>query len=365
MNKRIPELDVMRTVAISIILLHHLPSHSANFYDFRSFGIALDLSWLNDLNRYFGLGLFVFISGFLLQKGVHDFSNLAKIKSFLLKKYIRILPLYLVALALFIICFGDLIGPINASCVLIHVLGLQALLASTICTPIFTIWYVGLVLAYYFAFVCCEKFGTDIYRFLTLVVLLPLVCSLFMIIFGIMDKRFLVYYVPFMSGVMSEKWDLLDRFSRYRSVLLFCIVSILVSAWLYCNVIYPNISDPSLKPGVFSKIGLTTFIVSNVAMICFTYTIFILSKGVTGAAKPMRIITAVSYSSYAIFLFHRPIWFILSKIYEPISPMGSVFYAALVGIPVIVFVSYWVQKGYDMMVPLMSSKLESVGLLTK
>jgi len=52
MNNRLFIFDLMRALAIFIILFHHLPQYSGNFYNFNFIGIHIDLSPVNGLNRY-------------------------------------------------------------------------------------------------------------------------------------------------------------------------------------------------------------------------------------------------------------------------------------------------------------------------
>jgi peptidoglycan/LPS O-acetylase OafA/YrhL len=68
MSAIIPEFNVMRALGIFIILAHHLPDYCFNYYNLSYLGINIDISLLNDLNRYFALGIFIFISGYLLNE---------------------------------------------------------------------------------------------------------------------------------------------------------------------------------------------------------------------------------------------------------------------------------------------------------
>ncbi len=85
-RQRLEELDIMRGLAILIILFHHLPDYGFNFFDLRNFGIGLDLSFLNGLNTYFGLGLFIYVSGVLLQHNYRGLSG-GGVSSFLKKGF--------------------------------------------------------------------------------------------------------------------------------------------------------------------------------------------------------------------------------------------------------------------------------------
>ena len=153
MESRLKEFDLMRTLAIFIILIHHLPGHSFNFYNFTVVGTNYDMSWLNQLNRYFGLGIFIFISGYLINRKRKSIKNWSDINRFVVNRYIRIIPLYILAYIIFITIFRNMINNIDIVSIIIHLLGLQIIFASKYCDPVMTLWFVGLIISYYFVFV--------------------------------------------------------------------------------------------------------------------------------------------------------------------------------------------------------------------
>ncbi len=102
MKNKLVVLDWMRAVAILVILFHHLPGYTFNYYNLNNFGTPLDLSIINVFNRYIGLSLFVFTSGYLLNLRKNHSFGLDETKKFIFKRWIRIFPLYLIALVAFI-----------------------------------------------------------------------------------------------------------------------------------------------------------------------------------------------------------------------------------------------------------------------
>ncbi|MFZ3136294.1 MAG: acyltransferase family protein [Thermodesulfovibrionales bacterium] len=156
------EFNVMRSAAILFILFHHLPDYSFNYFDMKFIGINCDLTYLRDLYKYFGLGIFVYISGYLLNHNYVDLSSWKNIITFVRNKTIRIIPLYLLALLLYIKLYVKL----NLISFFAHVMGLQIILSSPLIDPMITLWYVGLIMAYYAVFVIINKYGTDIYTVL-------------------------------------------------------------------------------------------------------------------------------------------------------------------------------------------------------
>jgi peptidoglycan/LPS O-acetylase OafA/YrhL len=68
MQNRVIELDIVRALAIFLILLRHLSQHTFNFYAVHFKGHLIDLTFVYWGELYFGLGLFAFISGYLLTR---------------------------------------------------------------------------------------------------------------------------------------------------------------------------------------------------------------------------------------------------------------------------------------------------------
>lgn len=93
-NKRIPALDLLRSLAIFLVVLHHYPkSQDPNsiYMTLRSFG------WI-------GVDIFFVLSGYLISKGlIKEFKRESKFSfsNFYVKRAFRILPIYWVVVALY------------------------------------------------------------------------------------------------------------------------------------------------------------------------------------------------------------------------------------------------------------------------
>jgi peptidoglycan/LPS O-acetylase OafA/YrhL len=55
----------------------------------------------------------------------------------------------------------------------------------------------------------------------------------------------------------------------------------------------------------------------------------------------------IAYASYGMYLFHRPVWWLMVDIYNPANVQIKALYLALLGIPLTIFFSYYLQKFYD------------------
>ena len=343
-RENMPEFDIMRAVAILIILFHHLPDHSINFYNLNSFGINYDLSNLNILNRYFGLGTFVFISAFVLTKTNSGLETGKEIKKFFLKRYIRVIPLYVIALLIFLKIFANYIAPMNSFSFLAHIFGLQILFASKYCEPVFTLWFVGLIIPYYFVFVVLERYGKQIRSLLSWSVIITLICIMSIYFFGVIDKNFVLYFGIFIAAVICARYNILNKIRNYHMGIV--LLTFLLTIYTYIFIIYPKISVQGAKPGLFSSIGLAAFFLTNILMLSTAIILYKFSRCIVGTiCHPL--LKLISFSSYSIFLFHRPLWWLMGHIYTPKENISKFSYVTLLGIPLIITCSYYIQKGYN------------------
>jgi peptidoglycan/LPS O-acetylase OafA/YrhL len=66
--------------------------------------------------------------------------------------------------------------------------------------------------------------------------------------------------------------------------------------------------------------------------------------------KTVSFVTILSYSSYSMYLFHRPIYITLKKVYFPSLYFLQVLYLFIVGFFCIFVFSFFIQKTYDILV---------------
>jgi peptidoglycan/LPS O-acetylase OafA/YrhL len=334
----------MRTIAILIILFHHLPGHSFNYYDLRNFGIELDFSWINELNRSMALGIFIFISGFLFENNSDRIINLKEIVHVVFRKLLRILPLYWIALTLFMVIFKNFIGKTSFISTILHITGLQVIFSSKFCEPIFTLWFVGLIITYYLIFVMAFYVTNSTYEFwsFSVIMFLFMISSIFFL--GIGDKRIIVYYFIFFTGVFCHRYHLFEMIRVYHIVI--CIVVNIISIHYFVSSLYPVISNSQVKPRVFSLIGASTLINLNLFMISFVIIVYFISRK-NGKVSELKWIKNISYASYCMFLFHRPIWALVSHYTTTSYRLMNLFILIFIGIPMIYLFSYFIQKFYD------------------
>lgn len=339
MNKRLPVFDWIRSVAIITILFHHLPNYTFNFYDLRNFGIPLDLSILNELSGYFGLSLFIFMSGYLLNAKKVYFSSWSEVWSFAKQKLIRIVPLYYVALFLFSLTEG-IRNPIK---IFIHSLGLQLIFeTSTHSIPIRTLWFIGLITIYYSVFAVVKQ--NSLSRKLRGGILisswiLPLALNGFL---GVTDYRISLYWVIFWFGILCSEKHLpklkLWKYLSQASAVLFVAMLVCIHA--------------DFEPLIGSESTfLLKYTLLNAFMFSSVVTTYNVCHWLTQRLQFRAELKFIAYISYCMYLFHRPVWYVMSNLLVNQLAVDSQYLqlAALtiVGLPLIMALSYGLQVTYD------------------
>jgi peptidoglycan/LPS O-acetylase OafA/YrhL len=349
MDKRVVEFDIMRAFAIFFIFFHHLPGHTFNFYLIHFNGRHLDLSFLYLLNSHFGLSLFLFISGYFLSRPNPSFEKWGDVRRFILKRYVRIFPLYIVAFFLFVAINGGvwdasrIRDSLTVCSFILNLLGLQVIFASKSCVPLLTLWFVGLILSYYYLFVILARAGRTMIRFIALILIIPLFATAVMHWAGLMDERFLLYWAVFIAGILEGKYRLLERMRPSHIVLLSLLF--IVSFSLYVAFSYPE-EIPPARPSVLSLAGMKAFVLLNAIMLSFVPLVFACARGIVRAGR-CAVLQKIGFASFCIYLFHRPVWWLMTDMYSPTNLVMKVAYLALLGIPLSILLSYYLQRFYD------------------
>jgi len=338
MNNRLFIFDLMRALAIFIILFHHLPQYSGNFYNFNFIGIHIDLSPVNGLNRYLALSLFIFISGYLLNRKRERFQDINSAVKFLYKKIIRIFPLYYLALFAFIYIY-KIFSPLT---IFIHILGLQLLFASPNFKPIMTLWFIGLILIYYSLFIVINYGNIRQISRILIIILFPIFIGLLSVVFKVTDLRIILYYWVFIFGIFSAETNFFEQ-KLWRKIspiipilfILFFLISFFVE-----------------KEYGLMKINLGySYILINLLVLLFVLFVYQISSFISLNNPSVKLIELISYSSYCMFLFHRPLWSVMDKFLKKTLEINNFYITTsilvILGIPILIVFSYYLQRFYD------------------
>lgn len=338
MKDRFLLFDLIRVLAIFIILFHHLPIYCFNFYNLKNFGINIDLSAWNELNKNLGLSLFIFMSGYLINVKKISFLDWNTIGTFLYKRIIRIFPMYYVALILFCYIF-NITEPLR---IIIHIFGLQSLLLSKHLPSLPTLWFVGTILVYYFIFIIykAEKIS-KIYRLLAIVTF-PFIVFFVSTSLHFMDYRISLYYWTFIFGIYCAESNILENPWFTKSTLI-------INTVFLCIVISCFFLEKTYGIDYF---GLRkSYIILNILMFSFILSVYSICNTITKILKSSQAVQTIAYASYGMYLFHRPIWFFLRKIVQEGMGINNQYILLtteiFIGIPIIFVFAYLVQSFYE------------------
>lgn len=277
------------------------------------------------------LGLFTFASGYLLgdKYSFGGKNGNSKIWPFYKKRVLRIIPLFLLAaLALYLIGFNSA----------------RATLNGVICISPFvkprpmTLWYIPVILWCYFItpLISRKNFA---WRLISGVGLLLAVWLIRHFVNSI-DWRFLFNMLLYLVGLVSApyfNWKFENRSWIKWLVVVIFIGLLSVTFFKSPNVLFKR---TSAFIGVFALL----FVCEYIANLVF-------HRSASGEVSPMgKIIINVSYASMACYMFHRLFFWAGEMIWNPATVWVKWLYMAGVVFPVMLVLSYYIQKGYDLII---------------
>ncbi|AKB53151.1 hypothetical protein A9239_11920 [Methanosarcina sp. A14] len=378
MKEKILTFDFLRAIAILAILLTHSTAYLG--YKYIKYTILIFTPFFAKI----GLSLFVFISGYLIHYNNSKISSIKDVLLFYKKRFLRIFPLYWVALAVFTFVFYDYSGILSSQFIisnantlfsfrnlLIHILGMQMLLAPTYSTPLFTLHFVGTIIIFYLIYPFLMLYSKNTSRFLLISFLVFMVLALISGIFKIIHENFFSYYPIFIAGIVLSRVNVSDRwvYNPYFAIIptLF-LLSVLLQDRLFLlldprfsiittssEAISSSLAITVIK-GFAASIGLSYEVVrfavmsisSNVSMILFCVAqLWIANICINDKFSPMisSIITYVSTASYTVYLFHRPVlalWVSLADRIHMLPFLQDCITIILI-VPALFIVSYYIQ----------------------
>ena len=387
MKNKIIAFDFLRALAIIMII----PAHLSNYLFSTDSKLALYA-----FDPYFanmGLGLFIFMSGYLIYYNNHSINSLENVFDFYKKRLLRIYPLYWAALAVFIMVFFIFAPRLNSGFVfpnsenvfsfynvLVHLLGLQILLAPAYATPMLTLYFVGLIVIFYaiYPFIIMYSKSTK-----SLLISSFIVYSGFFLIsktFNIIDHRFFMFFLVFMFGILTCRESMFEKTVRIPGKIPFVQVLLAVLPVIFVLIIVIGLrSSMFLDPKISVTIDTSSGIIGsstvrsildsiagllgvNSLLLQFVIdtallNIFILIFCVFEYSLAMRFIndrfsrslssffTYIATSSYCVYLFHRPFFVLWNSGTNFISsPILRDVIMLFVAIPLLFFISYHIQK---------------------
>ena len=337
-KQKIFEADILRCLFILyIIIVRHPIDYISRFTDKASLEDIRIYVLLNNTFVLIALGMFIFISGFLLARRYPVLRDNKERVSFIKARILRIYPLYLLALVIFAFFIVPVYFDLKSFAA--HIFSLNLLLSPLTGTPIFTLWFVGLIFSYYLLFPLVINSSDKLFRTATLLALILGILSLLHKYLGIIDERMIIYLPIFFIGVYFGRNGLIPLL--HNKIVVRISTCILVPSFYYNLML---LQDKTVLPND----SLTVFIVHNLVIISSISPAWNLAHLLSSAlGTNKRFISKISYYSYCMYLFHRIIFFVLLKIYYPQSAILTLFYLIIAGFPLTLALSSLIQTGYD------------------
>ncbi len=343
-RKALFELDVLRIVGMVLILFQHSVPY---------IGWDPRVPWLVPNLGGIGLTIFFFISGFLLSRSVLGKQTTFDAKAFLKRRLIRIVPLYWTALIVFVGVFhfaqifrdADF-SPLPAT-LAAHFLGIQLFLVPAV-SSIFTIWYMGALIPYYVLFALTAKLKPVTYCGINLLILgLLYGVKIALERRGILliDARLLVHYPTFLLGVCYARVDINFDFVRKRKQVLCVFFGVLML------VLLQQVGSEGIELHAIRLVptGVGYYVYCLLGGISFTGLAFWIAPVVQ---RVPNLVAALSASSYAVYLFHRPIYSIFYELVVSRLSEGAVLRTLLfpLATALLVAIAYYIAQAESQLI---------------
>jgi peptidoglycan/LPS O-acetylase OafA/YrhL len=192
-----------------------------------------------------------------------------------------------------------------------------------------TLWFITMLALFYLATPLLLKLverPVDYFLFSGGLYLLTLVL---LTTFKTVDERVLLYFPCYVLGIYCSQYGIRTSVVNVTSALL------MMGGWALLELIVTN-------SWMFSLFRNTLMVVS------FSYLILVISHLNEKNFKRLTIVSLLSYSSFTMYLFHRPVYIDLTALYFPENEQLQVLYLSTVCLVAVVCVSWAVQKAYDM-----------------
>jgi len=279
---KIQEFDLLRALAIIMLMFHH-----SQAYGFSLFGFPLE-----GLTPYFEailLGIFFFISGYFAQRSFQK-ENKGSV-SFFFSRMLRIFPPYLLAVFLYVYILGITLKKYD---LIVYLTGTHFIFAPNYAKPVITIWYIGAIILFYLVF---GLLLANLRSTRALVIGSALVFAAAYALHqwtGLLDERFYKYFIVFLAGILFARLDYISNWLSEKQILLKLFLALLATFIFSLVLAFSSVS-------LFYILGVVFFIISWIVLL-FALATKVKVQGI------LKLTGLISYASYFAYLIHRPLW---------------------------------------------------------
>lgn len=318
-SARDTSMDVLRSAAILyIVAFNHLSNYVHGTWTIGSHAVTLATAC--------ALGTFCFISGCLLSRR-YVLASWRDVGVFYIRRVLRIYPLYVIALTAFL-ALGFVTRPVFHKS-----LFLTNALTAPGKDPLITLWFVSMIVLYY-AMVPLYLVFFKHWRALAITVGIWAILILVRQAFGRIDGRFLIQFPVFAAGIIVGRSP---KILQIMAKPLGAAVSLAVFAaaeWIFWHIPVE---------------GIAYLLLMDMAVLSAIPVLLFLGWGVAFVVKG-RFLHVLSYSSFALYLFHRILFDFGTKAYLRLWPersIPSMSYLLCFVLPASIAISYAIQWLYD------------------
>lgn len=387
MKDKIIAFDFLRALAIAMIIPAHLSNFLSSTYS------KLALYAVDPYVANMGLGLFIFMSGYLLYYNNHSINTFQNVLSFYRKRLLRIFPLYWAALAAFTLVFYIFAPKLNSGFLfpnaehvfssynlIMHILGLQIFLAPAYASPMLTLYFIGLIIVFYtiYPFIIMFSKNSKKLLFYSSVVFIGFI--LISRTFNIIDHRFFMFFPIFIFGILTCKESLFEKSTTifqkipFVQLLLAVLPAILVLVIVLGSrttlLLDPKVSFTiesagsgtigssmmvSMLKSMANSLGLgyvtLKFVIDTMLLNLFVIIFCVLEYKFAMKFINNKLSSSLSFAftyiataSYCVYLFHRPFLALWNSGTNFISnPILHDVILIFVALPLLLFISYSLQ----------------------
>ena len=312
-NSSIAEVDFLRGIAILyIVAFWHLFEYSPS--------LSFHKIPVTHLFTNCFLGLFVFISGFLLSLR-YDINTFLSVKKFYIKRILRLYPMYLISLTIFWI----------AQKIELHTYVKSIFLVNTITNDrLLTLWFVSMIFLFYLL-TPIFLWSYSKFKVITITILVFIGLIFINSETGYVDIRLPQYLIIFSFGIIVAREDTVKFIIVKKLATLFSLIFL----FIFLSLVEINTTNQ------LSLLFLKLFVILSFIPLLFTITNRIVHL------FPLEIILKLSYSSFSMYLIHRFIFKLGVIAFQPETLFISCVYLLGILLPLTILLSYWYQRTYD------------------
>lgn len=327
-QKRDLGFDLIRSIsALWIVCVWHLLAYAEPAVDYVTppFKFCAELA----------LSCFMFISGYFL--GQKSISNGRDVWEFYKKRFWRFYILYFIA-ALILLAGGIVAGKMwfqTPQSFISTILGLSSFIDPTVGT----IWFMSMLMMFYVLtplILYGNKGGKK--RLLVSVAIYFLFLILYFILPSV-DERLLRFFPLYALGLLLTKNTICKLKNSYFAAIISLVVCVILTAF------------PLSLPNEYISVIVSNLVYVLKFFSAFIFLIWCVDKiNLSGGGKFCSSIEFVSYISLALYLFHRPVYQVLTMIINGLYTKGigsNLWVLYLIFVPIAIVVSYYIQKVYD------------------